>query len=186
MLPIMGLMAQLLLGSCSDTEYTKEISALDSVKLRLDSAETMISKLDTTRMGQMVRQIQHDLHEVEVFYRDMPKDSIIDKNAATILSDYRSVRKPLSTAYTQVPKLQKEIDYSQSQIENLIHDLKRNNIEKKDVEQYVRIEMTEAEKAIQNTRYVLLLLDGVFPRYDAISPRVRAYVDSLKAVEAKR
>lgn len=181
-----GFMLQLLLASCSGSGYTKEIAALDSTKLRLDSAEAELNKLDTALLGQMYRQIENDLHFVEVFYRNMPKDSIIDKDAATILSDYRSVRKPLRSSYTKLPKLKQDIDYSQSQIENLIHDLGSNNIEKSDAQQYVKTEMTEAEKAIQNSKFMLILLQDVFPRYDAVSPRVRAYVDSLKAVEAKQ
>lgn len=182
----LGLLAQLLLASCSSTPYTKEIAVLDSVRVQLDSAEAEVSKLDTARIGPMVRQIEYDLRYVEVFYRGMPREATIDKQAATILSDYRSVRKPLRTSYAEVPKLKADIDYAQEQIENLTHDLEKDLVAKKDVEQFVKNEKGEAEKAIQNAKYVTILLKDVFPRYDQVSPVVRAYVDSLKAVEAKR
>jgi hypothetical protein len=179
-------MVQLLLVSCSGTSYTREIASLDTVSRRLDSAEAEVSQWDTVRIGMMWRQIENDLRYVEVFYRHQPKDSIIDKRAATILSDYRSVRKPLRNSYAQVPKLKSDIDMAQAQINNLIHDLQKDLVDKKDAEQYVRTEKAEAEKVIQNVKYISILLKDVFPRYDEVSPLVRAYVDSLKAVESKR
>ena len=180
-----GLMVQVMFTSCKGTDYTKEIATLDSVTVKLDSAEAEVNKIDTNRIGPMYRQIENDLHYVEIFYRNKPKEEVIDKQFATILSDYRSLRKPLRNSLGQVPKLKTDIDYAQSQIENLVHDLEKNLVDKKDATQFVNKEKAEANKVIQNTGYITIVLKDVLPRYDEVSPRVRAYIDSLKAVEVK-
>lgn len=173
-----------LAASCSGPQYPKEIASLDSTLVQLDSAEKNLQSLDSVKIFSAIESIDKDMHYIQVHFSRVSKDSLMDRETATFLTDYRSVLKPLKLYKREHRKLSSDIDYSQLQITNLKRDLEKGLVEEKDVQQYVETERTEAHKTIQTTKKIVDIVSQLMPRYDSAEPKVRQYVDGLKAKDS--
>lgn len=176
---LIAAMAMLFTVSCSGPQYTKEIASLDSLQKQLDSAEVMLNAIDSTAISTAVSEVPMDLHDITMRFRTISHDSIMDRETATFISDYRSVLKPFKAYLREHKKLQADIDYSQGQIANLIHDLQKNIVDEKDAPQYIKHETDDAARTIQVTKMLANTVKEVMVRYNATKPKVKQYMESL-------
>lgn len=180
---LLALLAGLFTTSCSGPENAKEVASLDSVRTRLDSAETLLMSIDSAKITATIAQVQKDMAYVQEALSKMPADSVMERETATFLTDYRSVLKPYKLFIRERAKLAQDIDYSQQQITHLMHDLEKGIVEESDVPKYVDTEKAEAENVIHNTRMIAGTIRELEPRYNTAEPQVRMYIEELKQKE---
>lgn len=184
-LPALAMMAGLFTTSCSGPENAKEVASLDSVRTRLDSAEMLLMSIDSAKITATIAQVQKDMAFVQETLSKMPEDSVMDRETATFLTDYRSVLKPYKLFIRERAKLASDIDYSQKQITSLMHDLEKGIVEESDVPKYVDTEKGEAENVIHNTNMIAGTIRELEPRYSSAEPQVRMYIEELKQKAAE-
>lgn len=182
---LLAALALLFVTSCSGPEYPKEIAMLDSLRIKLDSAEAGLNSIDSNKVIAAVNEVNTDLQEITMHFNTISRDSMLDRETATNLTNYRSVRKAFNIYQREHARLQKDIDYSQSQLSNLIHDLEKGIIDEKDAPAYVQRESEEAVKIIEMTNLLTGSVKGMLERYEEAKPKVKEYMQSLKAEKTK-
>jgi predicted nucleic acid-binding Zn-ribbon protein len=180
---VLAAMTLLFTASCSGPKHPKEIAMLDSLRVKLDSSEAALISIDSAKVTSAIEEVNIDLHEITVRFSKVTKDTVLNREAATNMTKYRSVRKAFNAYKKEHVKLLKDIDYSQAQITNLIHDLEKNMIEEKDVLPFVEKERSEAMKTIQKTGMMVAAVKEMLNRYDETRPKVKEYIEGLRADE---
>lgn len=122
--------------SCNRVDYTKEITQIDSLKTQLLDYKMQLNSVDSAAVMELKPFINEDIEWI--------KDSLTKEtmNLGTIfLASVRSGSKLMGTFPIEYSSLKAEIDYSVTQLEDLLEDLDKGSIEASKAHKYVNDEV---------------------------------------------
>lgn len=167
-----------ILYSCKRTKYAKEIASLDSLQTILSKADSTLNSIDTAKTNAYYLDAKNNLNYIQNNYKDT-----MERELAIFLSDYRSILESLESFNSERNQLLKELNYSQKQIENLIHDLKNNAVEKTKITEYYNTEIEAANELLPSVNAMVDMAKKQLTDYEQKNKRVLEIVNGLKQKE---
>ncbi len=122
--------------SCNRVDYSKEITHVDSLKTQLSEYKIQLNSVDSAAIMELKPFINEDIEWI--------KDSLTKEtmNLGTIfLVSVRSGSKLMGSFPSEYSSLKAEIDYSITQLEDLLEDLNKGSIEASNAHKYVNDEV---------------------------------------------
>jgi len=166
----------LFFSACSNSDkYATEIRLLDSVLVKLDSAELKFNSVDISRIKQYALKLDSNLN----YFNTQNKDTLT-KETAILISEYRSAGKPFKVIISQYKSLETELPESKKQIENLLHDLKKNKADDAKALFYVQNEVIAARRIIHTIDNMENLVTLYSEKFELYGPEVNELVNALK------
>lgn len=158
------------------TPNKDKIGKVKSIFDVLESAEEILAQVDTTKAFSAYRDIRSKLLYVQENYKDT-----MDKPTALTLGDFHGMRKVLSYFDENYKEFEEEMEYSRSQLNDMISDLEANKMSEENFNKYYQTELdavldlnTRIQGATNNTMSTL-------EKYDARLPELNKIIDDLKA-----
>lgn len=164
-----------ILPSCKRTKYAKEIVSLDSLQTTLVKTDSALKSIDAAKTNAYYLEAKNNLAYIQNNFKDT-----MEREMAMFLSDYHSILKSLEMFNKERDKYIKELDYSRKQIENLIHDLQKNAVEKTKITEYCTIETKFANELISSVNYVVNLAKQELIDFEQKNKRVLEIMNELK------
>ena len=133
----------LILARCSSPNQG-EIAQLDSLLVLMDSAKSVVHKLDSGLIFQRRTQINKNLYKISASADTMPREDIF------LIDKYSSYFKAYSKWSGQIEMLYDEVEIVPMQLTNLKTDLSKNLIEEEKIAEYVKTESEMARVLIES------------------------------------
>ncbi len=172
-----GLALFITLSACSSsTKYTEDIKMLDSMSVLVGSATAKFKTLDTVQIHQRIEELKSNLSFIEKNNRDT-----IKRETAFLLSDYGLLRDPLIEINKRANELSEELEESQEQIENLVHDLKNGKVDETKANDFVQDERIAAQKAIENVEIITEITKQKMDVFEKCSPKIDELITKIKS-----
>lgn len=178
-LSIIALIALTIISpSCKRTKYAKEIAHLDSLQTLLTETDSVLKSIDTVKINACYMEIKNNLNFIQENYKDT-----MAREMALFLSDYRTMQEAMEEINREQKHYVEELEYSEKQIENLIHDLQKNAIEEEKVREYSADEINVANEIISSVNYISGLAKQELIDFDQKNKRVLEMINELKQAE---
>lgn len=178
----MKLFCQLLIAYCllaastsckQKTDYSKEISRLDSASMVLAIAEKTLLVVDTNRLSSSYNAFTENLHVLS-------KDTV-KKITALLLSVAYEQSGNIHNLLANKKNLERAIAESKQRIKGLKHDLAENLIEKNKSAEYIVNELNSAAKICDTVNRSIEKTKSSEIKLDSMKTQITFLVDSLKA-----
>ncbi len=164
---------QLLVCSCSGTDkYRAETNQIDSLLIQLDSAEKAFLKLDSASCTEKLKVVNALLGEATNVIRDT-----LLKDEARLLSDFRSIKKPLKEFLTRRSSVIKEILLTRKQLKDLSHDLEQGLISDTEVQKHFQQECELAGMLVMSLKITNDAVNNQCKLYDSLNLMVQNFVE---------
>ncbi|MFI5163860.1 MAG: hypothetical protein ACHQHP_01290 [Bacteroidia bacterium] len=163
--------------SCKQkTDYSKEISRLDSASTVLITAEKILSSADTNLLHSSYNSVAGNLHAV---IEKLSKDTVKKKTAEFLSSAYQQSGNILNLLQNK-NYLEKAITESQKRINDLKHDLNENLIDKNKSAAYIVSEINSSGKIYDIINKSVERAKSSAAKLDSLKTKISAIADSLK------
>jgi hypothetical protein len=159
--------------------YPKEVATLDSLKVQLNKADSIISKADTILIN---KDCSHTMVSLELI-KSSNKDTM-SSGAAGIFSALNKVRWSFQTFLGKRNVIKSEISKSIGQITHLSHDLQNGLIKADSVSIYYNFEVKRATELIETVRFAIADINSNLPIYKIIAPQADSLISRLKNHES--
>jgi hypothetical protein len=165
--------ASIFLSSCNNgsERYRNEIAMLDSLVLALEKAEGQFKSIDSEKVVKTYSALNELLEQTGELIKDTLK-----KEEAVLLSDFRSIRKPLKEYKSRVTILKTEIGVTKDQLSHLSHDLRKGLMKEEDVDKNVQSEVTLAKTLLSSITIMASIIPQQLSKYDSLQPLVLNFV----------
>lgn len=166
-------LVMVLVSSCSGTDkYRVETSQIDSLLIQLDSAEKVFLMLDSASCTEKLKNVNTLLGEATNVIRDT-----LLKEEARLLSDFRSIKKPLKEFLTRRSSVIKEILVTRKQLKDLSHDLDEGLMSEVDVQKHFQQECDLAGMLIMSLKITSSAVESQCNLYDSLNLKLRDFVE---------
>ena len=166
------------LHSCKQkTDYTKEISRLDSALTVLTGADKILSSVDTSTLRISYNSTANDLHGI---MEKLSKDTV-KKKTAQFLSDAYERSGNILNLLSNKKFLERAIAESRQRISDLKHDLDENLIEKNKSEEYIVHEFNSSGKIYETINKAIERAKSSSLKLDSMKTQIIFIADSLKS-----
>jgi hypothetical protein len=129
--------------SCKQkTDYTREISRLDSASAALEIAEKSLLRVDTAALRTSYNTLSASLHELT---EKISKDTVKKKTALLLSAAYEQAEH-IHTLLENKKYFERAIRESRQRLNDLEHDLAANLIDKNQSQKYIANEMNAFQK----------------------------------------
>lgn len=174
------LLATLSLG-CERTHFSNEISSLDSLRAKLDSAERLHRLIDTTGFHEAGKVFTQKLTFIQQKYTES-KDTI-PRNVALLMANYRDLKKPSKGFIPEYERTRKELKFSKDQIRDLKHDLQNNLLDTNIVVEMMNSERKAVEDVVARVGQLKLSSEFTRKKRSELEPRIDSLIQTLKAAQ---
>ncbi len=159
------------------TDYTNEISRLDSAAIRLKEASTAFSSSDTNAFRSVYTFSQEKLHGI---YQTIAKDTL-QKNTALFLSDASEHMSNLQNMLENKRFFEKAMTEGEQRIRDLKHDLEADLHEKNKSMEYVVNEINASQKLSEAVNKTIEKARSSATKLDSMKTRIEFLSDSLRS-----
>lgn len=159
--------------------YSKEVATLDSLKVQLNKADSIISKADTVLINKDCSHIMVTLELIKMSNKDTMSSA-----AAGIFRDFNKIRWSLQTFLGKKNVIKSEINKSIGQITHLSHDLQNGLIKADSVSIYYNFELKRATELVETVRFAIADINNQLPIYKVVAPQADSLVSRLKNHES--
>lgn len=175
--------AGLCMVSCSDNSerYKKEIAELDSLVKELDKAEIQFKAIDSEKVALTYGGLDELMEQTTELIKDT-----LQKDEAILLSDFRSIKKPLREFKMRSSILKTEIVVTKDQLTHLSHDLKNGLLKEEDISKYVQSESDLAKTLIQSLNIISTIIPQQLAKYDSLKPLVLEFVKEKQELNSTK
>lgn len=171
--------------ACTGNEHAERIDKVDSLQKRLKALEERMERLDT---GRVFRIMKRSKKELELFRTHFKKDSM-GQELFDVLDGYKRTRKAFEGYGRKFRHLNKELDKSRGQLEDLKADLKKGRLSKKKAKGYIEDEKKILQKLERSLGKLEKRTKAVFENYKGRSEKLREHLslpDSVQWPEEKQ
>ncbi|MBI3503088.1 MAG: hypothetical protein HY063_14980 [Bacteroidetes bacterium] len=162
--------------SCKQkTDYSKEISRIDSANNILAETEKVLESADTNSFRANYNSSFLQLHSI---YEKLAKDTI-NKKTAMFLSDASECSGNILNLLDNKKYLERAIKESEHRISDLKHDLKEDLIEKNKSQEYIVNEMNAAGKISNVIQRTIEKAKIASAKLDSMKTQITFLADSL-------
>ena len=171
----------LLATACNRTDYTTEISQIDSLMVELDSAKDMYSSIDTAGFSELSQSFSENTAFVQQVYKQ--RNDTMPRDVAMLMSEYRELKKPAKGFLVKHKSIGEELDFTEKQLEDLRHDLENNLLDSNFVDRMLTDEMKAVNEV--ESSVATLKLSGKFTKKKQaeMEPQVDSLIQVLKTQE---
>ena len=162
---IFALPVLLIFARCS-SPYTSEIAQLDSLLTLLDSAKTVLHKVDSGLIFQRKRASLHNMSVISTTTDTLTREDIF------LLDTYASYSKGYKKWSTRIVALYEEVETIPMQLRNLKKDLSKNLIPTDKSAQYMRNESDMAR----------LVIEAVFKLDEGVKRNNAPYIETEEKI----
>jgi len=134
----------LILLSCKPTYIKQGIREIDSLSVKVFDAQTRFNEMDTTAI-----KMKYDLYMESIAKMKNIEDTSFSKEEWHAMTQYGHVRKALRNFIQQMGTFREEINYSNSQLQDLKYDLSKKYISREDFENYIQKEREAIDVFLQ-------------------------------------
>ncbi|MCZ4408593.1 hypothetical protein O3Q51_07225 [Cryomorphaceae bacterium 1068] len=168
--------------SCQQTNFQKEIVTIDSLLVKLDTIDLMHRRIDTTDFSKLGQKFSENLSYVQKVYTS--REDTMPKDVALLMSDYRALKKPSKGLRDKYQRTNEELKFSKSQLADLKHDL-QNNLLDSTLVQDMLLDESEAVSAIESSVQELKVSSEFTKTKRAeLEPRIDSLIQVLKQKES--
>lgn len=172
------LSALLLMSSCNTTNYPNEIKTVDSLLMRIDTAQKIYAKIDTTNVREEGEVFKRKFNYLTAFYQQSP--DTITREAAFLVADYRTLRKPYAQFIDRYRTYGEELAFSQKQLVDLRFDLEHNLLDTNFVNRMIHSETEAVESVVTQIKSLSIGKDMMVERSEKLDPVIDSLINALK------
>ena len=154
-----------------DSASVAKVNTLDSLRIKLDSAEQKFLQLDSTAAVAALDTVNAKLGKLGRLIVDT-----LEKAEAFLISDYRAIKKPLKEFLLKSGGTKKEIGITRKQLQDLAHDLTKGIIKKEEAEINFKKESALAEMLINSITMTTEVVPIFLKRFELLNPRIDSLV----------
>ena len=167
----------ILVACMGNSEQIGQVKALQD---RLEPVEARKDSMNDSLLNTMHQTITD---HVDVLYRTLtPKKDSLDRPTSILVSDYARLRKKIGSSRSAYQKLERDLEYSNTQLTKLLTDLKNNKV-KGGIEAFPEFYDSE-KKAVDelevNSERLLVAFRKINRDFDRWHPKMLHIVDSLE------
>jgi hypothetical protein len=168
-----SLLISFIMMACGPKIPTEKMAEIDTLELKLDSAQQRLVAIDSAKAFEMVNNYEAKLS----FFLEDVQDTLPREEAFFIDSWYR-LRKVVRKYATYYSPLLNEIKISKQQMKDLRFDSENGLLEEKHFDEYLELEKENVESVTISTHEMMEKFEKFVPLYEKKLPRM----DSLYAV----
>ena len=172
------LSALLLLSSCNTTNYPAEIKTIDSLLMRIDTAQKIYAKIDTSGIRNEGEAFKRKFNYLTAFYQQSP--DTISREAAFLVADYRTLRKPYAQFIDRYRTYGEELDFSEKQLVDLRFDLEHNLLDTNFVKRMIFSEKEAVETVVSDIKNLSIGKDMMVDRNGKLEPVIDSLINTIK------
>ncbi len=161
--------------SCVNKKSESAILQLDSLLVKLDTAQKNIALVDSIKLN--IYKVSVDS---SVFFFQQNIQDTISKEQAIVISKYSSLQKPFDNMHQAYYSLLREIPTSRKQIENLKHDLQERLVDNEKIEKFVLNEKQVVENIASVSSELIKALPEKGMQFEELNSAVKAMADSIR------
>lgn len=166
--------------SCVNKKSENAILELDSLLVKLDTAQKNIAIVDSIKLNNYMVSVDSSVF----FFQQNIQDTIL-KEQAIVISKYISLQKPFNNMHQAYYFLLKEIPTSRRQIENLKHDLQERLFDNEKIEKFVLNEKQVVENIYSVSRELMKVFSEKGMQFEELDSVIKAMVDSIKIQKSR-
>lgn len=166
-----------LLSSCNSTDYSSEISQIDSLQSEVNGMEEKLKDFDGEAFSKYSRNAAEQLDWIKAKW---PESDTMPRYVAAFLSDYKINKKSLSTFAKTLDKTREELIYSDDQLTKLKADLQNNLHTKEEAKKYLGEEKEAVETLTETSNKLVEDHDKYLNHYKGVNNRVDSLIDAMQ------
>lgn len=166
----------LLFLSCQDTQQREYIAKIDQLENDLDSMQQVAEEHRVDTIPQLVAHIKQRTFEVTENY----SPDTIDYKIATMMNDYKEIRKALSANKDNYEKVKIGIPEVKEKLQDLRFDIESGLGERDRYEEYYLFEKQKVNQIEEILKYYIETLDKYREMYEKTEPKVNVFIEDLK------
>ena len=168
------------LNSCGPS-YHQEIHQIDSLLTLLNEKSSQLQEFPLEMVNAKNDTFMVLYAAIDTVYDFSKRDS----NFQTV-NMFINLQKPLRRHQTRGKKLMEDVDYQINQLENLRKDIKANSRNKEEIEKYLSLESTEADRVLQFSTAYYNMMKSRIEIYDSLSPQISELVNVYSASKKQK
>lgn len=165
-------------SACNQTPYTAEIETVNKLLAKMDSAEQIHARIDTTGLTEGKRVFNQKFNFVTANYTKTP--DTLHRQEAMLISDYRNLKKPYDRFSTQYAANAKELEFSKKQLLDLRHDLEHNLLDTNFVTRMVASETEAAERLMAETKRIEDIRTTMIESQSKLEPKIDSLITLIQ------
>lgn len=162
--------------SCGPKVSEQAIGKTENLKTSIDSIAVVLSKIDTAKG---FASNQHYFENMDYIQTQMT--DTIPKYLAFYIDDYYGIRKAFRLFAKQYVLVSSQVEESQQQLDNLLHDAKEGILDEEAYNRYYDLESNNALIATSAANEVIYAIETAQSIYDSMNPRIDSLVAASKA-----
>lgn len=162
-----------LLHSCS-LKFNEEIAMVEELQAKLTANRENID-LNPAEFKARLDEIVVNTSFLKVNYKDS-----VSLEFGNQMDKYRGLKKIYKSQAGLLAECQKEQEALEKQVDNLLHDLKRNKLSKEEFKVYYKKEKEDVEQLLEKSKDIESKLVEVEPEFRRISKWVYTEIEKLK------
>ncbi len=169
-----------LLVTCKGEDYTRELSAIDSLKKVLVSTDSLIATFNSTDITKRTDDIAANSKFIQYNVNNLT--DTLDYSTALLLTEYKETGNKYRRVNEEAVRLGNAIDSMNRGLDNLKHDLQNHSLAE-GVDGKASVVHESSQVSVINS-YALELqssLENTRKSYDTLLPKVNAYVLRMSA-----
>jgi len=171
---VFALLISISLFSCFNGEQSKGMHKLKELNKNLEIIKTDFENLNTEKIQLLYDTMMQDIDTIAKYTNKFPENKEW-REAYSIYTDAAHMAKNFfKRAYD------KEIEYSQNQLDNLKTDIENNVLETDSLRLYLMDETKAIKVLDEKIKIHLELNNKIIDKYNRTKPIVNQYIDSLK------
>ena len=164
--------------SCKNkTDYSKEISHLDSAIIKLKEAENIFLTVDTNSLKNIYNSSQEKLHLIS----DKISKDTVKKKTAMFLSEAYSYTGNLQNLLENKKFMERALKDGEQRINDLKHDLTEDLIEKNKSAEYIVNELNATQKICDVVNKAIENAKSSSAKLDSMKTQIIFLADSLNS-----
>ena len=166
-----------LLGtSCKmGNKYPKEVAVLDSLKVQVHKADSVITAVDTAKIKQCNAHITGSIGLLKMLHRDT-----MSAGAAEVFRNFSGIRWSMEGFLGKRAVMRTEMQKSIDNLTHLGHDMKNGLIKADSVSFYYNFEVKRATELIEVEHISMQTLNSQLPLYTLVAPQADSLIALVK------
>src|SRR5690554_132910 len=166
------------ISSCNTTNYPNELNTIDSLMMRIDTAQKIYAEIDTAAVRHDGETFKRKFSYLSAFYQQ--STDTLARETAFLLGDYQSLRKPFSRFIDQYGACGKELAFSEQQLIDLRFDLEHNLLDTNFVSRMVNSETKTVDKIVSEIKTLSLTQSKMVQKNKELEPAIDSLINTIK------
>lgn len=170
------------IGCVDKDKYKKELAGIDSMTVGLRKIDSASRNFDSMKVFVPVGRIDHDLQHIDTL---LP-DTLMDKELAVLLMDYRSVIRPLKQYGPRLVKLGADAQDAMKRLKDLGTDLTNQSADEKQVPMFMETERKNILNMEASFDLLNKLLNENIKKADSLDPLIKGRIKELEIMQTQK